>query len=213
MKTIADGLLIVFDGVDGVGKSTQIQLVKAWLQADDWQVNTTRNLGGTPIGEALRKVMVAAMPRPPKTDLYISAAIQEALIDEVAHLRQSGAIILMDRGPLSQAAYQVYGSGVDADLGWDSVERGMQGLRPDLTILYTGDVGTALDRARQQSATADYFESKSIDYFERVAQGFTEAARRYELETISADQTVEAVSQQTTALVKQLLNDHLRVAV
>ena len=97
-KTIDDGFLIIFDGIDGAGKTTQLVLVKKEFDNNNWHVHTTRNLGGSPIGEELRNVVLKPIERPALTELYISVAIQEALIENLTKERENGSIILMDRG-------------------------------------------------------------------------------------------------------------------
>lgn len=208
-KAVPGGFLVVFDGIDGVGKTTQLQQAEAKFKAEGWQTLVRRNMGGTPVGEALREVLISNVARPSTTDLYISAAVQAALIEQVRHDRQAGYLILMDRGPLSLAAYEVYGSGLSAELARPHIEEGMAELRPDLTILYQAEVGTALKRARQASAKADYFESKSLDYFEKVARGYIELAEQYpNIVVIDANQSIDAVQAETMAAIRKALNTH-----
>ncbi len=209
-QPLPDGLVIQFEGIDGVGKTTQVELVRQALEAAGWPVLSTRNLGGTPIGEALRAVMLSNVERPPMSDLYISLAIQEALIDTLVAARAGGQIILMDRGPLSLAAYQVYGTGIDQELGWKYVAESMERIRPELSILYVADVSQALQRGRQQSEKADYFESQPLSYFERVSSGYAAAAERYPVQTIDAGQSIEAVQGQTIALVSDAIGRKLK---
>lgn len=202
-RSLSDGLVVVFDGVDGVGKSTQIELVRHMLAEDGWQPHVTRNLGGTPIGELLRSAMLQPVPRPPLTDLYASVAIQEALVASVAEERKLGNVVLMDRSPLSLAAYQIYGSGIEAELGWQHVDNGMQALRPELIIVYEADLAAALERARRHSVKADYFEDKPLDYFKKVAAGFRAAAERYNIHFINADRSIKEIHQDTVLLIQQ----------
>lgn len=204
-----DGVLIVFEGIDGAGKTTQLELAAKRLKADGWPVLTARNLGGTPIGEELRKVMLSNLERPAETDLYISAAIQSALIPAVKQARHAGKIILLDRGPLSLAAYQIYGSGVSAGLARPHVEAGLNQLKPDLTIFYDGDVETMLARAKQKSSAGDYFENKPPDYFSKVTDGYRRIIRQYKYPviTINADQILERVTVATTEAIDQTLSD------
>lgn len=204
-KQLNGGFLIIFDGIDGVGKTTQLKLAQQKLEAAGWPVSATRNLGGSPIGEALREVLLQPIERPPATDLYVSVAIQEALIPALAAERQAGKLVLMDRGPLSLAAYQIYGSGVDEANGWSYVAKGMSALRPDLVITYQCDTKTAVERARKHSQHADYFESKSLEYFERVAHGFQVAAEHYPIQVINADQSIEAVQAETWRIIEHAL--------
>ena|SRR5579884_1002196 len=203
------GQLIIFEGIDGVGKTTQLELANQVLEKQGVTVQTRRNLGGTPIGEELRNVMLLPLPRPTETNLYISVAIQEALIRDVAAARSHQQVILMDRGPLSLAAYEVFGSGLEADLGWKFVDDGMQRLQPDLVIVYTADTGRALERAKANASKLDYFESKPLDYFERVASGYQAALQRYGgMVQIDANQSIESVHEQTMAAIEKLLKPH-----
>jgi dTMP kinase len=205
-KNVDGGLLIIFDGIDGVGKTTQIELARQYLAGQGWTVEVKRNLGGTPIGEALREVIKSPLERPGLTNLYISAAIQEALVGAIRQDRTAGKLILMDRGPVSLAAYAVYGDGLDPSAGWPYVERGMRQLQPDLSIIYQADIDTALGQTRQKPGEADYFERQPRDYFERVAEGYRQAARRYpDSVVIDANRSIEAVQSETRRHIEQLL--------
>lgn len=206
---IKGGLVVVLEGIDGSGKTTQLRLAEASLKEQGWPVYSTRNLGGTPIGEALRQVIKSPLERPDTTNLYISVAIQEALAEVISAKRQQGHLILMDRGPLSLAAYEVYGGGLDPKLGWQHVDEGMSKLSPELTIIYETDVAVALKRLGLGTEPADYFESQPPDYFERVAAGYRAAAERYtgRVVTIDGSQSVQLVHDQTMAAISRLLGD------
>lgn len=196
----------MFEGIDGVGKTTQLDQAREALEAAGWPVIATRNLGGTPIGEALREVIKSPIERPPMTDFYTSLAIQEPLLDIVDAARAEGKIVLMDRGPLSLAAYQIFGTGVDEPLGWQHVDAGMSRLKPESVILYDTDIQTALERRRKNPGKTDYFESKSSDYFQKVAHGYQVAARRYPVvTTIDAAQPINAIHEETMAVISKLL--------
>ncbi|HVI60830.1 MAG TPA: dTMP kinase, partial [Candidatus Saccharimonadales bacterium] len=196
-KTIDGGFVVVFEGIDGVGKTTQLGLVREELEKDRWAVHPTRNLGGTPIGEALREVTLSSTPRSVMTDFYISVAIQTAMAEAVAADRKEGKITLIDRGPLSFAAYHMYGSGVDQKVGWRYVDQGMKQFKPDLVILYNADLKVALGRAKRRAGKADYFASKPESYFQRVLAGFKAAKERYPVCEIDAAQDIDSVHAET----------------
>jgi dTMP kinase len=195
----------MFEGIDGVGKTTQLNLAQKALEDAGWPVLSTRNLGGTPIGEALRKVIKSPLERPPMTDFYVSLAIQEPLFKVIDTARKEGKIILMDRGPLSFAAYQIYGSDILEGVGWQHVAAGMERLNPEAVILYdTTDIQAALQR--KSSVKPDYFESKPADYFHRVAEGYRKAAERFPMvTTIDAMKPIDIVTEQTLAVISKLL--------
>lgn len=208
--SVDGGLLIIFEGIDGTGKTTQLELARDKLSAEGWPVQVSRNLGGTPIGEKLREIIKSPLSRPEMTNLYVSAAIQEALVETIASERQRGKVILMDRGPTSLAAYEIYGGGLRPDLVWPYVDDGMARLKPELAIIYDVDVPAALGRIKPKSGDkADYFESQSPDYFKRVAAGYAAAAKRYgSCLTIDGGQPIEAVHQQTMQAIRRTLASH-----
>lgn len=206
-RPLEGGLVIMFDGIDGVGKTTQLDLARETLEAAGWPVLCTRNLGGTPIGEALREVMLSPLERPAMTDFYLSLAIQEPLLELIDAARGEGRIILMDRGPLSLAAYQIYGTGIDESIGWRHVQDGMNRLKPEAVILYDTDTETAVGRSRKRSDKTDYFEDKSPAYFQKVADGYRTAAKRYPaVSAIDASQSIPAVHEKTMAVITGLLS-------
>jgi dTMP kinase len=202
---LPNGLVVMFEGIDGVGKTTQIKLVQQTLEDKGWPVMVTRNMGGTPIGEALREVIMSPLERPPLTDFYTSLAIQEPLFGVIDTARAAGKVILMDRGPLSLAAYQIYGAGIDESIGWQHVDSGMSRIKPEITILYDMDPEPARERNQKHPEKTSYFESKPLGYFQKVAEGFRAASKRYPLTTINAAQPIEAVQEETLAAVSKLL--------
>lgn len=206
-RPLPNGLVVMFEGIDGAGKTTQVQRAQAALEQAGWPVLCTRNLGGTPVGEALREVLLSGVSRPALTDFYVSLAIQAPLLELVDQARKDGKVVLMDRGPLSLGAYQIYGAGIDPELGWRHVADGMDHIKPDGIIFYDSDVQTAMDRKRNQTAKPDYFESKSPEYFQNVRNGYHEAIQRYPATVIDAAGSVETVEAQTLAALAKLLAD------
>lgn len=205
-KTVPGGLVVLFEGSDGVGKTTQLQLAAEELRKQSWQVETFRHLGGTPMGEALRSASLSDVERLPETDLYISAAIMTELIAAINSARERGSIVLIDRGSLSLYAYQVSGSGANAELGKQFSDKAMGGYKPEATLLFEADIAKALERAKLVSGKADYFESKPLEFFERVSQGLNEAAAWYEgVIHIDANQSVEAVQEETLSTIRNVL--------
>lgn len=205
LNTVSGGRLIIFEGIDGIGKTTQLKLAESYLKEQGYKVKATRNLGGTPIGEELRQVILNPIKRPPLTDLFISMAIQEALLGEVEKLRRQGSIILMDRSHIAMVAYQAYGSGLNKAQCWKFADKGMQSLRPELTLYLSGDIAASLARAKVASGKADYFESKPETYFKAVNKGYEAASKRYQVVTINADRSIEAVHFDITKKISQII--------
>ncbi len=199
----------MFDGPDGVGKTTQLELAAESLRADGRKVYTTKTHGGTEIGEALRKVSLSPIDRNPLTDMYISLAMHSALAEIIETKRQEGYCVLVDRSPLSNIAYQAYGSGLDIEFTTGIIDIDMQLFKPDCVIVY--DAPASVTRKRMTSRNAknhakkEYFESKSPEYFERVAQGYRAAAAHFNATVIDASDPIDVVHNKTLKILKKCL--------
>ncbi len=206
LKTVPNGLLVFFEGIDGAGKTTQLKLLADQLKNDGWLVEHSRSHGGTPIGEALREVSLSHIERPVATDFYVSLAMHIALLEQVRSWREQGAIILIDRGPLSLVAYQIYGDGLSEQAAWPIVENDFRAFAPELVITYSAPVKTALTRAKvHKAAAADYFENKPPGYFQRVQKGYLAASERLGAQIINANRPIKAVQTETYATVQSVL--------
>lgn len=192
----------MFDGPDGVGKTTQVALAAKTLRSDGYRVQTTRVSGGTPIGEALRDVSLSALDRPVMTDLYIILAQNHALSEQIKSWREAGDVILVDRGPLSIIAYEVYGGGLDKKRGIAAADEAVALFSPDLMVLYSAPYEVLRKRTKHLSTKkADYFESKPASYFANVAKGYKAAAGRYPVSVIDASGSIAAVNKKTMTLI------------
>lgn len=201
------GLIIYFDGPDGAGKTTQLNLAAEALKKAGHEVVVTRTMGGTPIGEMLREAMLTETNRPTETDLHIAVATQYALADEVTKHRDKGHIVLIDRSPLSIIGYQVYGDGLDADMGREAVDDLLDLFGPNLLIIYQADAKILSKRReiRNKEVQVDYFENKPHDYHKKVAEGFKVAADQFGATVIKADGSIQAVHESTMAKINGLL--------
>jgi dTMP kinase len=197
------GLIIYFDGPDGAGKSTQLELAAQVLKAGGHVVHQTRSLGGTPMGEMLRQAALSANSRPVETDLYIAMACQYALAADIMPRRERGEIVLVDRSPLSILAYQVVAGGLDQTKGFEAVGELMSYVEPDLTIVYQVAAAELKTRRQQRNhpANLDYFEAKADNYHQLVTAGYEEADK-FGARLIEANGPVEAVHQATMELIQ-----------
>jgi dTMP kinase len=203
-----DAKVIMFDGPDGVGKTTQLQIVKTAAENAGLNVHSTRINGGTPFGELLRDAMLSTVPRSALADLHVALAMSLNLAAELVSLRQANDLILIDRSPLSVMAFQVAGSGLDEAAGRQGYEIELEALQPDLICVY--DAPQEILRQRlptlTQAGAGDYFEDKDVTYHERV----TEAYRQHAVDCpvaviIDASTGVGAVSEQTKAIITERL--------
>lgn len=211
------GKLIVFEGVEGCGKTTQLQRSQAWLIDSGWQallqakgyvqqIITTREPGGTELGLKVRQLLLAqptAEAIQHRTELLLYAADRAQHVDGYLkpHLLQ-GALILCDRYTDSTIAYQGYGRGIDLNLIAQLNHMATNGLEGDLTLWLDLEAETGLARTRQRG-TADRIEQADLSFHQRVQQGFTELAQRHPQRIARIDATLteaEVAEQIQTAL-------------
>jgi dTMP kinase len=177
------GCLIAFEGVEGSGKSTQVVLLADHLRASGHDVVATREPGGTPVAEAVRRVLLDgdldSMDDHTEALLY-AAARAEHVAKVIRPALERGAFVVCDRYLDSSLAYQGHARG----LGIEEVEQinswATDQTAPDLVVLLHLDVEEGLDRAAQRAGrlARDRLESESTDFHHRVAAGFSVLAQR-----------------------------------
>lgn len=201
------GLVIYFDGPDGAGKTTQLQMAAAKLQTAGHEVYAIHALGGSAIGDKLATAMMAPDPRPPETDLYIALAAQYAALQDIEARRNANQIVLIDRSPLSIIAYQVFAGGIDPEKGYSAATEILERVKPDLLLMYNASPDVLLGRRHQrnQQSGSDYFESMPPAYHEETIKGYVEAASRLGATLINGEGPIEAVHADTMAHIEVLL--------
>ena len=200
---------ITLEGIEGAGKSTQLEVVRACLEERGLSVMTSREPGGTPIAERIRSVLLDPESQGMAADtelLLMFAARAEHLAQSILPALRRGTWVVCDRFTDATYAYQGGGRGIDTDR-IALLEKYVQGsLRPDLTILLDLDVSAGLGRAGKRSAP-DRFESETIRFFEAVRQAYLERAARYpeRIRVIDARGSVSAVGEQVRASVESFV--------
>ena len=173
------GKFITLEGVDGAGKSTHLDWIAGRLQAAGKKTVVTREPGGTPLGEELRKLLLAQPMHLETETLLMFAARREHLERVILPALAAGSWVLSDRFTDATFAYQ--GGGRGLDLGRiESLENWVhQGLQPDLTLVFDLSVEEA-ERRRTVAATApDRFEQENLEFFARVRSVYLARAARY----------------------------------
>lgn len=208
------GRLITFEGGEGVGKTTQLARVAAWLQERGVQVVRTREPGGTPRAERLRHVLLDRdeEPMPESCELLLMFAARAThLANLVRPAMDRGAWVLCDRFTDATYAYQGGGRGVprrDIDALVVIVHPDLQ---PDLTILLDAPVATGLGRAEARNGAdgPDRFEAERREFFERVRSTYLERAAREprRFRVVDATGTVDAVERAIRASLEDLLGE------
>ena len=202
------GKFITFEGTEGGGKSTQIQLLAERLRAMGRPVRMLREPGGTPIGEEIRytlKHSEANHGMTAEAELLLMNASRAQLVREVIRpALDAGETVLCDRFYHSTIAYQGYGRGLGLEQVQQVVDFAVGGTRPDLTLLL--EVSVAVSEARRLARAAspgvgetkrDRMEEADRAFFERVHEGFRHLALAdtERIKVIDASQPVERVSQ------------------
>ena len=199
-------MFISIDGGDGTGKSTQIEQLAAWLRSRGRDVLTCRDPGSTPLGEAVRELLLdrADLRIDRRSEMLLYMAARAQLVEEVIRpALQVGKIVLSDRYLLANVVYQGHGGGLDVPMLWSVGRAATDGLMPRLTIVL--DMPSDAAAARLQGSL-DRMEQQGDAFHARVREGFLEeASRRQEIVLVDATRTVEQVQEDIRHVVWELL--------
>ncbi|DAA95808.1 TPA: dTMP kinase [Candidatus Gastranaerophilales bacterium HUM_9] len=191
------GLFITFEGTDGCGKTTQIELLKRYLEEKGYKVVLTREPGAKGLGEKLREILL-------NYDGDVSSNCESFLFlaDRAQHIDmlikpaiERGEVVLCDRHTDSTVAYQGYGRGLDLNQIKMLNDIATNGVKPDMTFVFDIDIETAQKRVGK---TKDRMESAGIEFFKRVRQGYLEIAKSEpeRVKVLDATQTIETIANQ-----------------
>lgn len=182
-------MFITFEGMEGSGKSTVMRRIGAWLEAAGREVVYTREPGGSRLGTELRAILLDAKNSDitPRAELFLYLADRaQHAASVVRPALERGAVVLSDRYADSTVVYQGYGRGLDVAALHALNGQAVDGLWPDLTLLFDVDVPTGLARANARNAeegksvSEGRFEAESLAFHTRVREGFLDWARRNE---------------------------------
>ena len=198
-------MFLCLDGVDGGGKTTQLELLKAWLRAEGHDVVSCRDPGTTPLGEELRKLVLnrhdLVIHRRAEMLVYMAARAQ--LVEQVIRpALEAGRTVVSDRFLLANVVYQGHAGGLDVDSLWAVGQVAVGGLEPDLVCVL--DLPAEVAAARM-TRTLDRMEAQGLEFQRRVRAGFlAEASRRPErIAVIDATQTPEQVHGDIVAAIRR----------
>lgn len=191
------GLFITFEGTDGCGKTTQIEILKRYLEEKGYKVVLTREPGAKGLGEKLREILL-------NYDGDVSSNCESFLFlaDRAQHIDmlikpaiERGEVVLCDRHTDSTVAYQGYGRGLDLNQIKMLNDIATNGVKPDMTFVFDIDIETAQKRVGK---TKDRMESAGIEFFKRVRQGYLEIAKSEpeRVKVLDATQTIETIANQ-----------------
>lgn len=200
------GLFITLEGADGCGKTTQLNLLKEYLTSSGYEIVVTREPGGKGLGEKLREILLnydGEVSDRCEAFLYLADRAQN--IDTIIKPAiNSGKIVLCDRHTDSSVAYQGYGREQNIDNINMLNELAVNGVHPDLTIVFDIDTETSMERV---GAEKDRLESAGIEFHKRVRNGYLEIAKKnpQRIKVVDASQTIEDVQRDVIKIVEEVL--------
>jgi dTMP kinase len=213
------GKFITFEGLDGVGKSTQLENLAGWLRRRGLEVITTREPGGTALGEKLRTVLLSSRTAglSPMTELALMFADRAQHVEEqILPALQHGQWVLCDRFTDSSEAYQGGGRELGSELVLGLHRALCRDLQPDLTILMVSDVARIVARARRRNLAQakgeqddeNRFEKENRAFYDRVLAAYMAIAKRAPQRVVPVDarDAVDKVHEKIIAIVEERLS-------
>jgi dTMP kinase len=206
-------MFITLEGPEGSGKSSQLPDLAEFLRGQGWDVLTTREPGGTPIGDQIRQILMRLDNQElhPRTEILLFLASRAQLVEQVIKpaLRE-GKLVLCDRFGDSTLAYQGYGHGLDLDILRTMLDFATDKLKPDLTLLLDVDVETGLQRKRKEDEW-NRLDAYELAFHQRVREGYHELCRQEPERwcVIDAMQPKEAVQLALRQAVMQFLQEKI----
>ena len=204
------GKFIVLEGVEGAGKTTNLRFIQQWLSERGVEALTTREPGGTPIGEQIRAILLDPANREMCVDteaLLMFAARAQHVAEKIKPALAQGQWVVSDRFVDASYAYQGVARGMpferlDALADWT-----LQGFTADMTFIFDLPPEIGMTRVAARGAGKDRFEQEVLAFFEKVRQAYlsraAQAPDRYAV--IDAAQPLEAVQQQIAQVLERLL--------
>lgn len=200
------GLFITFEGADGCGKTTQINLLKEYLENQGYEVVLTREPGAKGLGEKVREILLnydGVVSDRCESFLFLADRAQN--IDIIVNPAVAdGKIVLCDRHIDSTVAYQGYGRGLDIKRIKMLNDIATNGRKPDLTIVFDIDVETSMKRVGKEK---DRMESAGIEFHNRVRNGYLEIAKEEpeRIKVVNAAASIDVVFENVKTIFHKTL--------
>jgi len=206
MTSNARGRFITLEGVEGVGKSTHLPFVGAFLRARGLEVVETREPGGTALAEAVRGLFLREEPMPAASELLLLFAARAShLQDVILPAMARGAWVVCDR--FTDATYAYQGGGRGLDPAWIAdLETRVQGTtRPDWVLVLDAPVAVGQARVATRRGRQDRIEAEDVAFFERVRAVYLERAQQSRYRVIDATVGVDAVQRELSGHLDDFL--------
>lgn len=204
-------MLITFEGIEGSGKSTQVKLLYEHLKDKGYSVIKTREPGGTPLGEALRKVTLEkGLTVSPLSELLLFMTMRAQHVEQVIMpALQERTVVLCDRFVDATYAYQGYGRGIDLGIIETLNRLVTKGVRPHLTVLLDCTAAIGLKRKARDTAL-DRFEKEALSFHRKIRNAYVKLAQEDPKRFFVVDGKTDVVGAQTIIRekVESLLKSH-----
>lgn len=201
-------LFITFEGADGCGKTTQIELLDKYLKEKGFKTLVTREPGAKGLGEKLREILLNYDGEvSPNCESFLFLADRAQHVDCVIKpALKKGIIVLCDRHTDSTVAYQGYGRQLDIEQIKNLNKIAVNGLKPNLTIVFDIDIETSMQRVGK---TKDRMESAGTEFFNRVRNGYLAIAKEEpnRVKVINSADSIENIHKQVVGLVKKSVGE------
>ena len=197
-----------FDGIDGVGKSTQLRLFCEWLGERGCDLVTCRDPGSTPLGERVREILLASgadTPIAQRSEMLLYMAARAQLVEEVIRpALEAGKVVVSDRYLLANIVYQGYAGGVEVDAVRQVGQIATGGIMPECVFLLDMDPAQA---RRRMGDELDRVEQRGEAYRKRLREGFLAEAQAWgdRVRVVDADRPVETVQGEIRGIASQFL--------
>jgi dTMP kinase len=205
-------MFITLEGPDGSGKSMQIPPLAEFIRKQGYEVLTTREPGGTPIGDQIRQVIMKLgnTSMDPRTEILLFCAARAQIVSEVLLPNlERGVVVISDRYADSTLAYQGYGHGLDLDVLRSILHFATRGLKPDLTLLLDIDADEGLQRRQNSGGEWNRLDAYNIAFHKRVREGYLDLVKqdRARWEIIDGKQTPEKVQTDLQEIVLERIEE------
>jgi len=202
------GKFISIEGVEGAGKSTQLHFIQQFLTEKGIELTVTREPGGTELGEKIRSLLLTPSESPMAVDtelLLMFAARAEHVEKVIKPALNRGDWVLSDRFTDATFAYQGGGRGIEQQRINDIATWTLNGLKPDLTLLFDLPVELGQQRVLSRNQGVDRFEQEKIIFFEKIRQCYLQRAadEPQRIKVIDSSQSIAEISQQLTTILNQ----------
>lgn len=200
-------IFIAFEGIDGSGKTTQINFISKWLKEKNYPIFITREPGGTKLGESLRNLVLHSENMSSKTEMLLFSAARSHHVNKVIKpLLKSGTIVLCDRYIDSSLAYQGYGRNLEIEKIIDISLWAVDNLMPNICIVLDLDIKYFMKRISVR-ASNDRIEKSGINFMNNVRNGYLKLAKEFSKNHFIIDASLpeKEISAKIINIIKQYL--------